>query len=67
MDNQLNSSPTEVSETPELHDRRELVRKLGRFATYAAPFTLLVLTKKASAISSSGPGPHSKSAGSAHR
>lgn len=39
-------------------DRREVVRKLGKFAAYAAPFTVLALTKKASAATGHGPGKH---------
>jgi len=34
-------------------DRRELIQKLGKFAVYAAPFT--VLAGNAKALSSSGP------------
>ena len=30
-------------------NRRDAVRKLGRFAAYAAPFTVLALTQKADA------------------
>jgi len=30
-------------------NRREMVGKLGKFAAYAAPFTVLALTKKADA------------------
>ena len=38
--------------------RREAVRKLGKFAAYAAPFTLLAMTpKKAAAASFKTPGP----------
>lgn len=38
------------SAEPETEDsRRDLVRKLGRFAVYAAPFTVLAFTKKADA------------------
>jgi hypothetical protein len=38
--------------TNETNDsRRDLVRKLGRFAAYAAPFTVLALPKKAEALS----------------
>ncbi len=39
-------------------DRRDLARKLGRFAAYAAPFTVLATT--ASAASGSGGGKHPK-------
>lgn len=34
-------------------ERRELIRKLGKFAVYAAPFT--VLAKNSKAASASGP------------
>jgi hypothetical protein len=36
-------------------NRREVVRKLGRFAAYAAPFTVLAFTKKAEAFTTTGP------------
>jgi hypothetical protein len=39
-------------------DRREAMQKLGRFAAYAAPFTILALTKKADAATGHGPGKH---------
>lgn len=45
---------------PESLDRRDLARKLGKFAAYAAPFTVLAMT--ASAASGSGPGKHAKPA-----
>jgi hypothetical protein len=32
-------------------DRRELMQKLGRFAAYAAPFTVLALTTEAATAS----------------
>jgi hypothetical protein len=35
-------------------DRRELIQKLGKFAVYAAPFTVLATTAKAA--TASGPG-----------
>ena len=38
--------------------RREAIQKLGRFAVYAAPFTVLALTKKADAATGHGPGKH---------
>ena len=37
-------------------DRREVIQKLGRFAAYAAPFTVLALT--AEAATGSGPRKH---------
>ena len=45
----------ESTQTGEAHDRRDVVRKLGKFAAYAAPFTVLALTKKADAATTSGP------------
>lgn len=36
-------------------DRREVMQKLGRFAMYAAPFTVLALTQKADAATGHGP------------
>jgi hypothetical protein len=41
--------------------RREAIQKLGKFAVYAAPFTVLAMTAKAA--STSGPFPSSRSAG----
>jgi hypothetical protein len=46
------------SDSMESLDRRDLARKLGKFAAYAAPFTVLALT--ASAATGSGPGKHAK-------
>lgn len=37
-------------------DRRELIHKLGKFAVYAAPFTVLATTAKAATASSPGSG-----------
>jgi hypothetical protein len=49
----------ESGQTSQTDDtRRDLTRKLGRFAAYAAPFTVLALSAKAG--TSSGPGPHLK-------
>jgi hypothetical protein len=36
-------------------DRRDLVQKLGKFALYAAPFTVLANTHRAEAASGGGP------------
>jgi hypothetical protein len=46
----------------ETTDRRELIQKLGRFAVYAAPFTILATTAKAGTASGSSKshGPASK-------
>jgi hypothetical protein len=45
-DRELESGPT--TETSD--NRRDVVRKLGKFAAYAAPFTVLALAKKADAL-----------------
>jgi hypothetical protein len=39
-------------------DRREMFEKFGKFAVYAAPFTVLALAKKADAATSHGPVKH---------
>jgi hypothetical protein len=52
-DRQLENS--QVAETE--GSRRDVVRKLGKFAAYAAPFTVLAFTQKANAASGSGPRP----------
>ena len=55
-----------TTENPVLvSDRREMFQKLGKFAAYAAPITLLALTNKAEAASQGfggggGGGPHKK-------
>jgi len=47
----------EVSQAAETGEtRRDVASKLGRFAAYAAPFTILALSAKAG--TGSGPGPH---------
>jgi hypothetical protein len=48
------------AKSAELPDRREAVEKLGRFAAYAAPFTLLAFSKKADAATGTGPVKHLK-------
>jgi hypothetical protein len=53
-DKELESGQTAESES---HDRRDVVGKLGRFAAYAAPFTVLAFTKKADAATGGGPLP----------
>ncbi len=56
--NNMDSKPRDVSveseEMTEKHNRRELVTKLGKFAAYAAPFTVMALNSKAATAS----GPH---------
>lgn len=46
-----NTSQNEVSGREETQDRRELLRRVGKFAVYAAPFTVLAFAKKAQASS----------------
>ena len=41
----------EGSQAAEAHDRRDAIRKLGKYAAYAAPFTVLALAQKADAAS----------------
>ena len=51
MDSKPNKD-LEIGSTTESDDtRRDAVRKLGKFAAYAAPFTVLALPKKAEALS----------------
>jgi len=51
MDELKKNSPAEASK----EDRREALQKLGRFAAYAAPFTILAASKKAAAATGIGP------------
>jgi hypothetical protein len=39
-------------------DRRKTLIRVGKFAAYAAPFTVLALSKKAEAATGHGPGKH---------
>jgi len=55
-DRQPEIGKTAEPQPAETEHRRDVVRKLGRFAAYAAPFTVLALNSKAG--TSSGPGPH---------
>lgn len=43
------------AENPE---RRELIERFGKFAAYAAPFTVLAFAQKADAATGTGPGKH---------
>lgn len=52
------SENEQVAESIAQQERREVVRKLGKFAAYAAPFTVLAFTKKAAAATTRGPGKH---------
>ena len=55
-DREPNSGQSDETEPAETQRRRDVVRKLGTFAAYAAPFTVLALSSKAG--TSSGPGRH---------
>jgi hypothetical protein len=57
MDPKLNDQSVEPQDTAEKQNRRELVSKLGKFAAYAAPFTVMAFTNKAQAASGTGSGP----------
>jgi hypothetical protein len=52
-DKDLNSAS---NATTELNGRREALKKLGKYSVYVAPFTVLALSKKASAATGHGPG-----------
>ncbi len=57
----MNSEPNNKNEVPEVSaDRREVLEKFGKFAVYAAPFTVLALAKKADAATAKGPGRHER-------
>lgn len=56
--NQSAKNASLESNSVENKARRDAMQKLGRFAAYAAPFTVLALTKKADAATSHGPGKH---------
>ena len=49
-----NETPHRPAE--KLTQRREALTKMGKFAAYAAPFTILALTNKAEAATGHGPG-----------
>ena len=54
MEKELKQNPQQ--ESAESLERRELVAKLGKFALYAAPFTVLAYTKKAAAATGAAGG-----------
>jgi hypothetical protein len=62
MNNETRESGAEKNAAIESTERREALLKLGKYAAYAAPFTVLALTNKAEAATGHGPG---KGAGSA--
>jgi hypothetical protein len=53
---------TPVNKEKELEspDRRDLLQKFGKFAAYAAPFTVLAFSQKADAATGIGPIKHSR-------
>ena len=55
---QNHQPPSPAVDSPEEQNRRELVTKLGKYAIYAAPFTVMALNSKAA--TASGPGAHAK-------
>jgi hypothetical protein len=66
MKNEKELMQTENStvETPEMNDRREALKKLGKFSAYVAPFTVLALSAKGA--TASGPGPHAVGSAARH-
>jgi hypothetical protein len=57
MNNKQDEKAEVRTDDQDLENRRELVRRLGKFAAYAAPFTILVSTGKAIGGHGSGGGP----------
>ena len=56
MHDEIQNNGVEPSDNGKAAQRREALRKMGRFAVYAAPFTVLALTNKAEAATGHGPG-----------
>jgi hypothetical protein len=56
MKNETQNRNVEASRDAKVTERREALRKMGKFAAYAAPFTVLALTNKAEAATGHGPG-----------
>ncbi len=55
MDKKINQTQVDSPEGADLENRREVVRRLGKYAAYAAPFTLLAANLKADTTSGGGP------------
>jgi hypothetical protein len=55
MDQTTKKAELDSEETSTLEDRREVTRKLGKLAAYAAPFTVLAFTARANTGSGHGP------------
>jgi hypothetical protein len=58
MNTEKQNSDLDNVEAETLTGRREALIKAGKFAAYAAPFTVLALTNKAEAATGHGPGKH---------
>lgn len=56
MNNETRDDGFEKDTAGEGAERREALLKMGRYAAYAAPFTVLALTNKAEAATGHGPG-----------
>jgi hypothetical protein len=56
MNNETRDAGREETLANESAERRKVLLKLGRYAAYAAPFTVLALTNKAKAATGHGPG-----------
>ena len=57
MEKETRTTSPNPTENADANSRREFVRKLGKYATYAAPFTILAFSAKADSGSSGGPSP----------
>lgn len=55
MEKETRTPPSYLTDDDEVDSRRDIVRKLGKYATYAAPFTVLAFSAKADTGSSTGP------------
>jgi hypothetical protein len=60
MDQLANNQPAETVSSSDKQNRRELVTRLGKFAAYAAPFTVMALNSKAASGSGAAPTPASR-------
>lgn len=59
MENKETQNPEQPTpDSCQAPGRRDALDKLGRFAMYAAPFTVLALSQKADAATGHGPGKH---------
>ena len=56
MQHDIQQHDHETSDDGKVSERRETLRRMGKFAAYASPFTILALTNKAEAATGHGPG-----------